>query len=507
MWFSGVLQCLVTLVVLKLVGDPRGAAAMRISKVLVPQESSSQGADGPEESSGQGPGGPEPGKGVATEQVNDGSASGHLGEGSAIEILGEPTSSKGVAPEQAGVAEPLGRPDFYGPDMARLLADWRLHCFLLAGLVTMLSFASFQRLQRAAGVDLTPKAGLPDPSECQPAEKGHLEASSAAGLLEPQAPPQAVRSQEQRQWSFGGWLSKNSLEVQRLLGLGRVFDAERLLRGPEQGHLPAADAASLQQVIAAARLFVRESESVAGEGWRECGYAGVHTRGDISSGFVELMGSEVLDADPLQLWAVFCEFDLSPMVLTKNEFAHPIYKFTASRELYHFRTQPFIPHMMPSTEAFQDRHYVDGLDGPQGFLVCVGFAIPVDGNEFEGVDMPPPPSGYKRITTEGRTMIRPEYKEGKLRSVVTWYRKLSVPSLMPEWVFFTAARREYQALMNNHQRVLKAWKGSAHEQRVLHGPRARYYAELRSRLEAVAAAKEGSRDHVPHVVALDRKAA
>lgn len=280
-------------------------------------------------------------------------------------------------------------------------------------------------------------------------------------------------------------------EVQMLCDSGRVLEAQRLLDARARGNPPQLDAdiPALQRVVAATKQFVYEAG--AGECWKRTELPGGQLLYNYNKTTcdVEFMATLALDVSPLKLWAFFREFDLSPLWIPNNEFSNPICDLTGSRQLYHFRAKPMIRYVMSGTEAFQERNFVDGLDGPEGFLLSVGFAIPGEATTYEGVDLPLPAPGYKRFTTEARDMVRPEYREGELKSVLTVHRKLKIPFTPPDWAVSWVAGTAVVSQMSSLQRTWEAWEGSEHEQRVQQGPRAEYYASLQSRLESVAKAK------------------
>lgn len=314
----------------------------------------------------------------------------------------------------------------------------------------------------------------------------------------------AKRRPPASQLALGSGRSEHSSEeVQRLCDLGRVLEAERLLGVPAKGSLPEesdavgdleqtdAHTAALRRVVAATRQFIEEVGT--GENWKRKELPGGHLlySYDQATGVGEFIATLALDVQPLRLWSFFREFDLSPTWIRNNELSYPICNYTGARELYHFRAKPLIRYLTSGTEAFQERTYVDGLDGPTGFLLCVGFATPVDASDYDGVELSEPAPGYKRIATEGRDMVRPEYREGELRSLLTLHRKLKTPFSVPEWAVSKMVGSVVQMQMSSLQRALGAWVGSEHEQRVLHGPRAEYYANLSARLESVAKASAG----------------
>lgn len=282
-----------------------------------------------------------------------------------------------------------------------------------------------------------------------------------------------------------------SAEVQRLCDLGRVLTAERLL-----GELPAeakqaAEAPWLRQIVDATKHFIEDVGPR--DGWKRRdllgGYAAYNY--DRESGDVEFIAKMEINVQPLHLWALLREIDLSPVWVKHNEHSYSIRNFSPSRELYHFRARPLIRHLMAGTESFQVRHYVDALDEPGGFLLCAGFAVPAEAASFEGVDLPVPPKGYKRIATEGRDQVTPIYRDGQLQSVLTVHRRLKTPFKLPDWAVSWVAGAGVEAQMAALRNILGAWGGTTHEGRVLHGPRAQYYAALRPRLEAAARVSAG----------------
>lgn len=202
---------------------------------------------------------------------------------------------------------------------------------------------------------------------------------------------------------------------------------------------------------------------------------------DWRSGDVEIVGCVALKIEPLRLWALFREFDLSPSWMPRSSDSTMVASFGKESELYRFQSRPILP-FLPAVEMYQERNYVDALD-EHGTLMMIGLSPAINAEEHKGVAIPPPCSGFKRLTTVSRNMVQP-WQGGSLltlhRSIRTQFRCL--PNQLIGRIASTITTESAAAL----QRVCANWKGGLHAHRVLNGQRSAYYAQLKQRLAEVS---------------------
>jgi len=211
----------------------------------------------------------------------------------------------------------------------------------------------------------------------------------------------------------------------------------------------------------------------------------LYTRYDRWTGLAEAVGQLDFELPPLHLWALFREFDLAASWLPNCERSTVLHKFGEQAFLYQVESSPPVKVIAP-TQGFQDRNYVDALDEHGCFCVVVN-PIAVDASTYEGITLPPPPRGAKRVSGDIFNMVTP-LSRGRTR--LTMNMKLQTPFLfLPSFVVSKITSMVLGQFLTAIRDVYSRW-GSGEWAKRIAGDRAEYYAAKQLRIERMLKAAE-----------------
>eukprot|EP00928_Gymnodinium_smaydae_P050260 TRINITY_DN33835_c0_g1_i1.p1 TRINITY_DN33835_c0_g1~~TRINITY_DN33835_c0_g1_i1.p1 ORF type:complete len:468 (-),score=83.25 TRINITY_DN33835_c0_g1_i1:195-1598(-) len=278
---------------------------------------------------------------------------------------------------------------------------------------------------------------------------------------------------------------------------GRVLEAQRLLNafGNDAG---VAEAARIRSLAAVAEETIEGLEMARaaacdpGSGWQQKDESGIQLiyRYDWSTGSVEAVGSAVVDIPPLMLWALFREWDLSFEWLQGCLQSHHLAKITEETDMYHMVNKALLPVLSP-TESILIRNYVDVLD-EHGALVIIGNAPDENETSYQGVDLPLPEKGRRRVMSTVRNVLRPI---SDAQSMFVVRIKVDTPfRYLPSAIIGTVVSLAVKRFMSGISRAWDNWDSSSIGNRVKSAARAEYYAELKVRIDEEVARRKLSSD-------------
>eukprot|EP00927_Polykrikos_kofoidii_P050637 TRINITY_DN44527_c0_g1_i1.p1 TRINITY_DN44527_c0_g1~~TRINITY_DN44527_c0_g1_i1.p1 ORF type:complete len:454 (+),score=59.51 TRINITY_DN44527_c0_g1_i1:51-1412(+) len=297
--------------------------------------------------------------------------------------------------------------------------------------------------------------------------------------------------------NLGGSLEKNVAPLGRRQDLperileahvaGRSIEAARILDafGDDAAVSPARrirlTASAVMQTFTSLRE-ARQATQDKGSAWKEVCDGGFELlyKYERNSGRLDFIGQASLNVNPFRLWVVLREFDLSPSFMPTTKTCKSLATIDAESEFYHSVNKPFLP-MMPQTEAYMERTYVDILED-FGALMILAESVKPGATDHEGCPVPPTPHRMKRISSQGRDILTPLAAN---RTALTVSRRLEAPfRFLPDMAVRKAIQSFGQGLFSRLNSVVTAWEDSSYAARAETGSRAAHYTDLQKRVEA-----------------------